>query len=213
MCTGRLDSANMSSPQEQVKLVLLGDSGVGKSSLLRRFVHDTFNEETDSTMGASYLSKVVVVPAHSVKFNIWDTAGQERYRSLAKMYYRDAMVVLLVFALSEEASFDSLRHWYKEVQENAPKNVGNSQTVIAVAGNKEDLVKVGGGLEESRIKAWTDSINAIYKRTSAKTNYGVDQLFQAVAGRLFPEDSISRVRDSVRLKEAPKVAHKKKPCC
>lgn len=203
----------MSSSPEQVKLVLLGDSGVGKSSLLRRFVHDTFNEETDSTMGASYLSKVVTVPDHCVKFNIWDTAGQERYRSLAKMYYRDAMVVLLVFALSEETSFDSLRHWYKEVQENAPKNVGKTQAVIAVAGNKEDLAKVGGGLEESRIKAWTDSINAIYKRTSAKTNYGVDQLFQAVAGRLFPEDSINCARNSVRLTEAPKTANKKKPCC
>jgi small GTP-binding protein len=203
----------MSSSQEQVKLVLLGDSGVGKSSLLRRFVHDTFNEETDSTMGASYLSKLVAVPGHSVKFNIWDTAGQERYRSLAKMYYRDAMVVLLVFALTEEDSFESLRHWYKEVQDNAPRNVGKFQTVVAVAGNKEDLAKVGGGLEESRIKAWTDSINAVYKRTSAKTNYGVDQLFQAVAGRLFPEDGINKIRDSVRLTDAPKNPNKKRPCC
>lgn len=108
----------------QVKLVLLGDSGVGKSSIVLRFVADNFKEDTDATIGASYMSKMLQIQEKAIKFNIWDTAGQERYRSLAKMYYRDAMVVLLVFALSEETSFDSLRHWYKEVQENAPKNVG-----------------------------------------------------------------------------------------
>lgn len=204
----------MSTSPEQVKLVLLGDSGVGKSSLLRRFVHDTFNEETDSTMGASYLSKVVTLSDHSVKFNIWDTAGQERYRALAKMYYRDAMVVLLVFSLTEEESFDSLKHWYKEVQDNAPKNVSKSYSVVAVAGNKEDLVKVGGTLSEDRIRGWTESINAVYKRTSAKTNYGVDQLFQAVAARLFPENTVTREQQSVRL-TGPNAGHhiKKKPCC
>ena len=125
----------MSVPPEQVKLVLLGDSGVGKSSLLQRFVNDTFEESTDSTMGASYLSKIIGNAGRSVKFNIWDTAGQERYRALAKMYYRDALVVLLVFSLTDADSFASLKHWYKEVLDNAPKNVG--QLYRSVGGRGE----------------------------------------------------------------------------
>lgn len=111
---------------EQVKVVLLGDAGVGKSSLLRRFVQDAFGDDSEPTMGAAFLSRTIRVGDKSIHFNIWDTAGQERYRALAKMYYRDALVVLLVFSLAQPESWRSLSDWYQEVIDNAPKDIGTS---------------------------------------------------------------------------------------
>jgi len=181
---------------------------VGKSSLLRRYVQDVFGDNSEPTIGAAFLSRTVKAGDKVIRFNIWDTAGQERYRALAKMYYRDALVVLLVFSLAQPQSWRSLPDWYQEVIDNAPKNIGISYLVIAVAANKEDLRT---SESDSEAVQWAETINAVYKRTSAKTNYGVEQLFQATALRLFPDQQLERsVHDSVRLEKRPK---KKRQCC
>jgi small GTP-binding protein len=106
--------------QTQVKVVLLGDSGVGKSSLLHRYVTGTFQEDKPPTLGASFMSKSVSFPDCEFKFNIWDTAGQERYKALAKMYYRDAWVAILVYALDQPASLESLEAWEVELRLHGP---------------------------------------------------------------------------------------------
>lgn len=106
------------------KVVLLGDSGVGKTSLTNRFVSDTFQQEMDSTMGATYTSKVISFGPRSVKFNIWDTAGQERYRAIAKMYYQDAQAAVLVYDITKPESFQNLKEWLRELREHGPERLG-----------------------------------------------------------------------------------------
>jgi small GTP-binding protein len=108
-----------------VKVVLLGNSGVGKSSLALRFTADAFADEHDPTLGAAFMTKTMNFNDRKVKFNIWDTAGQERYRSMARMYYQDAQAAILVYDLTSKESFTELKNWYKELRENAPPQLGN----------------------------------------------------------------------------------------
>merc|ERR1712000_233655 len=112
----------------QFKLVLLGESAVGKSSLVLRFVKDQFDDYRESTIGAAFLTQTITL-------EIWDTAGQERYKSLAPMYYRNANCAVVVYDITQSASLDKAKAWVKELQRQANENI-----IIALAGNKLDLV-------------------------------------------------------------------------
>ena len=101
--------------QVQVKVVILGNSGVGKSSIILRFVADNFKSDGEATIGASYMGKIMQFNDKSIKFNIWDTAGQERFHTLAKMYYRDADAAILVYDITNQESFDGLKRWHAEL--------------------------------------------------------------------------------------------------
>ncbi|XP_069504981.1 ras-related protein Rab-5A isoform X2 [Ambystoma mexicanum] len=118
----------------QFKLVLLGESAVGKSSLVLRFVKGQFHEFQESTIGAAFLTQTVCLDDTTVKFEIWDTAGQERYHSLAPMYYRGAQAAIVVYDITNEESFARGKNWVKELQRQASPNI-----VIALSGNKADL--------------------------------------------------------------------------
>uniref|UniRef100_A0A8D1DT85 RAB5C, member RAS onco family n=2 Tax=Sus scrofa TaxID=9823 RepID=A0A8D1DT85_PIG len=118
----------------QFKLVLLGESAVGKSSLVLRFVKGQFHEYQESTIGAAFLTQTVCLDDTTVKFEIWDTAGQERYHSLAPMYYRGAQAAIVVYDITNTDTFARAKNWVKELQRQASPNI-----VIALAGNKADL--------------------------------------------------------------------------
>ena len=165
-------------PTVQHKLVLLGDAGVGKSSLLSRFIDNEFSVEKPATLGAAFSSKEISLDCHCVKLNIWDTAGQERYRGLAKMYYRDASAAVLVFDLTQPKSFQSFPMWLQELHDNGPKNLA-----LTVAANKSDLEEIQEGLDEEASN-WAKDVGAAYFRASAKTSLGVEQLFRSLAQRL-----------------------------
>merc|ERR1712078_275313 len=111
-----------------------GDSGVGKSSIAQRYVTDTFRAHGESTIGASFMSKMIVNNGSPCKCQIWDTAGQEKYHSLAPMYYRGAAAAILVYDMTKRSSFEKLQKWVDELKER-----GNPNIVIALAGNKSDL--------------------------------------------------------------------------
>ncbi|KAM7524667.1 hypothetical protein LguiA_014569 [Lonicera macranthoides] len=117
------------------KLVLLGDVGAGKSSLVLRFVKGQFVEFQESTIGAAFFSQTLAVNDATVKFEIWDTAGQERYHSLAPMYYRGAAAAVIVYDITNQTSFDRAKKWVQELQAQ-----GNTNMVMALAGNKADLL-------------------------------------------------------------------------
>lgn len=117
------------------KLVLLGDVGTGKSSLVLRFVRGQFVEFQESTIGAAFFSQTLAVNETTVKFEIWDTAGQERYHSLAPMYYRGAGAAIIVYDITNQDSFARAKKWAQEL-----KAQGNPNMVIALAGNKADLL-------------------------------------------------------------------------
>jgi len=131
---GTANSAGGTGRLAQFKLVLLGESAVGKSSLVLRFVKGQFHEFQESTIGAAFLTQTVVLDDTTVKFEIWDTAGQERYHSLAPMYYRGAQAAIVVYDITNADTFARAKSWVRELQKQARADI-----VIALAGNKSDL--------------------------------------------------------------------------
>lgn len=162
----------------EVKVVLLGDTGVGKSSLVLRFVTNNFKPYSESTIGASFMAKMIMVDKVPIKYQIWDTAGQEKYHSLAPMYYRGAAAAIVVYDITRKSSFQTLKNWVRELKQLGPENI-----VIAIAGNKADLAP-SREVPEDDAREYADSISALYMETSAKTDTGVKELFISIAGRL-----------------------------
>ena len=177
------------------KLVLLGDTSVGKSCLVVRFSRGDFYDYQEPTIGAAFLTQAVQLPDCTVRFELWDTAGQERYRSLAPMYYRGASAAIVVFDVTNRDSFEGAKSWVKELQRRGDPNV-----VIALAGNKADIKGRAVEAEEAREYAAQQSL--IFMDTSAKTNLNVKEIFAAIARKLphnLPdrdEDIITSLDDS-----------------
>merc|ERR1712078_893924 len=165
----------------QFKLVLLGDSAVGKSSLVLRFVRGQFFEYQESTIGAAFLTQNVSLNDYTVKFEIWDTAGQERYHSLAPMYYRGAAAAVVVYDITNSDSFARAKSWVKELQRQGSPNI-----VIALAGNKCDLASKRK-VEASEASEYAKDNGLFFMETSAKTALNVEELFKAIAKKL-PKD-------------------------
>jgi Ras-related protein Rab-5C len=181
--------------------VVLGDSGVGKSSFISRFVKQTFDDYTESTPAASFLSKSLVVDGVEVKFNIWDTAGQERFHAIAKVYYRDAAAAILVYDITNAASYEGLKKWVKELR----STVG-SDIAIAVVGNKEDLVE-REAVDVVTAKRFAEVNHAAYCKSSAKTDYGIGEVFTQIVKLVKPQ----RSANATSVLEGRK--QKKKHCC
>ena len=121
------DEDNEGEDAKTIKVVILGESGVGKTSIISRFINDTFDEELVTTTGASYVSKSMKFSDKNqvLNFEIWDTAGQEKYRSLTQIFYKDASIAILVYDITNKDSFDELQnYWYEQIKESAPKNIG-----------------------------------------------------------------------------------------
>ncbi|CAN7979892.1 unnamed protein product, partial [Ixodes pacificus] len=169
-------------------LPFLQDSGVGKSSILQRFVYNTFNPSTESTIGqklfwmscyrASFMMKNMVLHDRTLKFNIWDTAGQERYRALAPMYYRGAAAAIIVYDITSQDSFAAVQTWVRELQAHGEHNIA-----LGIAGNKCDLQdyrEVSYATGES----YAQQINAVFVETSALRATNIQELFMGIASKV-----------------------------
>ncbi|PBP26335.1 mitochondrion protein [Diplocarpon rosae] len=171
----------------QFKLVLLGESAVGKSSLVLRFVKDQFDDFRESTIGAAFLTQTISLDDNTtVKFEIWDTAGQERYKSLAPMYYRNANCAVVVYDITQakwvKSSLDKAKQWVKELQRQANENI-----IIALAGNKLDLVTSQPdkrAITTADAEAYAKEAGLLFFETSAKTSENVRELFTSIAKKL-----------------------------
>eukprot|EP01084_Bolivina_argentea_P239227 402112_1 len=180
-----------------VKLVLLGDSRVGKSSVVIRFVKNEFDQYKFPTIGATFLTQSVSVGDYLVKFEIWDTAGQEKYRSLAPLYYRGASAALVVYDITNRESFDNARKWIEEVQTQEGHHV-----VVGLAGNKVDLaanrkVSISEGEEFAKQK------NFIFFETSAKNSTNIKEIFRSIAQEVPNRQQPKKKQEKVIMEPEP----------
>ncbi|KAI9167429.1 Vacuolar protein sorting-associated protein [Paramyrothecium foliicola] len=199
------DSGNAPKPSSSVKLVLLGEAAVGKSSLVLRFVNNDFQENKEPTIGAAFLTQKCNLPTRTIKFEIWDTAGQERFASLAPMYYRNAQAALVVYDLTKPTSLVKAKHWVAELQRQASPGI-----VIALVGNKLDLTSEpapagdddgddGDDSGDARkvsteeAKSYAEEESLLFFETSAKTGHNVTEVFTAIANAI-PETSLKSAR-------------------
>ena len=165
-----------------VKVVLLGESGVGKTSIISQFTKNQFNSRVETSVSANFISKVVDFPEinKSIKFDIWDTVGQEKYRSLAKIFYKDAKIIVFVFDITKRKSFEAIKDfWYNETQNNADNN-----PILAIVGNKIDLYN-NRDIDIDEGQVYADEIRAIFQTTSALSNSGISNLFNHLGKKFF----------------------------
>ena len=166
-----------------LKVVLLGESGVGKTCIINRFTSGIFDPEVGSSISAQFISKTIEFKdlKQTIKFDIWDTAGQERYKSLAKIFYKDAKVICLCYDITSKKSFVELKdYWY----EQQTKLNADGDPIFAVVANKTDLYEVQQVKDEDG-KAFAKEINGIFQATSAKSDFGINKLFENVGRRYF----------------------------
>ena len=162
---------------ETIKLVLIGESGVGKTSIISRYTNNTFDPQVLTSSSAQFLTKTKFPEYNkTIKFDIWDTAGQEKFKKKKKIFYKDAKVIILVYDITNKNSFESLKNfWYKEIMDNTISDV-----ILAIVGNKADLYE-NEQVTDDEGKAYAKEKNAIFKSTSALSNRGIDSLFTDIA--------------------------------
>ncbi|KAJ3024661.1 UNVERIFIED_CONTAM: Ras- protein Rab-6A [Siphonaria sp. JEL0065] len=171
-------SNEFANPLKKFKLVFLGEQSVGKTSLITRFMYDTFDNTYQATIGIDFLSKTMYLEDRTVRLQLWDTAGQERFRSLIPSYIRDSSVAVVVFDITNRSSFQNTNKWIDDVRAERGNDV-----IIVLVGNKTDLSdKRQVSTEEGEKKA--KEANVLFIETSAKAGYNVKALFRKIAQAL-----------------------------
>ncbi|KAH8961672.1 hypothetical protein BDL97_05G061200 [Sphagnum fallax] len=161
---------------ELIKLLLIGDSGVGKSCLLLRFSDDTFTTSFITTIGIDFKIRIIELDNRLIKLQIWDTAGQERFRTITTAYYRGAMGILLVYDVTDESSFNNIRNWIRNIELHASDNVNK-----ILVGNKADMDESKRAVPTAKGQALADEFGIKFFETSAKTNLNVENVFFTIA--------------------------------
>jgi len=201
------------------KVVLIGDSGVGKSNLLSRFTRNEFNLESKSTIGVEFATRSINVDGKTVKAQIWDTAGQERYRAITSAYYRGAVGALLVYDIAKHATYVNVTRWLKELRDHADSNI-----VIMLVGNKSDLKHLRA-VPTEEAKAFSTENGLSFIETSALDASNVESAFQTILSdiyRIVSSKSLAQDADPIKpptgdtLTVSPSVdasANKNSGCC
>jgi len=160
------------------KLVLIGDSGVGKSCLLLRFADDTYTESHISTIGVDFKIRTIQLDGKTIKLQIWDTAGQERFRTITSSYYRGAHGIIVVYDTTDSETYEHVKTWLHEIDRYASENVNK-----LLVGNKSDLTSKRQ-VETEAAKEFADSVNIPFLETSAKNATNVEDAFMTMAGEI-----------------------------
>ncbi|CAB1439211.1 unnamed protein product [Pleuronectes platessa] len=161
------------------KVVLIGDSGVGKSNLLSRFTRNEFSLESKSTIGVEFATRSIQVEGKTIKAQIWDTAGQERYRAITSAYYRGAVGALLVYDIAKHLTYENAERWLKELQDHADSNI-----VIMLVGNKSDLRHLRA-VPTDEAKSLAEKHGLSFLETSALDSSNVELAFQTILTAIY----------------------------
>ena len=166
----------------EIKVCLLGDVSVGKTSIASRYCKNTFSDLYINTIGGAYQQQSVTLNnGTKIRLHIWDTSGQDRFRSMTNLYYQDAQVAILTYDVTNEESLESLNYWLEQL--NNKVEVDNM--ILCLAGNKIDVEASKKVISTSKGKAFAEENNMIFFETSAKTGAGIKELFQAIAVKAY----------------------------
>eukprot|EP00026_Physarum_polycephalum_P017277 Phypoly_transcript_18448.p1 GENE.Phypoly_transcript_18448~~Phypoly_transcript_18448.p1 ORF type:complete len:240 (-),score=38.18 Phypoly_transcript_18448:45-665(-) len=160
------------------KLLLIGDSGVGKSCLLLRFADDTYTESYISTIGVDFKIRTITLEQKVIKLQIWDTAGQERFRTITSSYYRGAHGIIVVYDVTDQVSFNNVKQWMQEIQRYACDSACR-----LLVGNKSDLIEKKM-VDTGTAKEYAESMGIQFLETSAKNSTNVEQAFMTMAAEI-----------------------------
>jgi small GTP-binding protein len=174
----------------EVKLVLVGNTNVGKTSIVKTAITGSFCGDSSPTLGASYSTKSFQIDARVIRLQIWDTAGQEKYRGMAPMYYHNANIALIVYSIAERETFEAVDSWLKSLKDNAGRGI-----ILFLVGNKTDIgdqrqVSAEEGAEKAQ------SAGAEFAEVSAKTGFGIGDLFASLPQRWLEQQSMRRFPDT-----------------
>ena len=211
----------MTDESDVTKVVIVGESGVGKTCIIERFCENTFTQATVSTIGAANASAKVTVGDTTLDLDIWDTAGQELYRSLNKIFYKNAKIAILVYDITKKTSFEEMKnYWFEQI-----KKVNGDDAVIGIAGNKCDLYDKEE-VSEDEAKEFANQNDCVFQLTSAFSGSGVKELFQLLGEKLIQknggpipvedEDNNSKKKKekgNIKLKEQEQKTEEHSKCC
>lgn len=191
------------------KLLLIGDSGVGKSCLLLRFADDTYTESYISTIGVDFKIRTIDLDGKTIKLQIWDTAGQERFRTITSSYYRGAHGIIVVYDVTDFESFNNVKSWLHEIDRYACENVNK-----LLVGNKCDL-ESSRKVTTEQAKEFAESLGIQFLETSAKNSTNVENAFQQMAHQIKQRMKSQPVDNKVPRKnlKGTKLESSSKPCC
>ena len=199
---------------KHVKIVLIGECGVGKTSIISSYVKNEFSDEVESSLTASFATKDtdLILDDKTIQFDIWDTAGQELFRAVNKIFYSDANIVILVYDVTNKKSFLELKnYWYDQILNKGEKNI-----IFGIAGNKSDLM-LNEEINEEEVRKWANEINAIFYLTSAKNKNGIEELFNELGKKYINKEfqnnlKILGEKNVVKISDENLIPKKKK-CC
>ena len=202
-----------------LKILLIGDSTVGKSSILRKFIDNKFEETSTSTIGVDFRFKIINKKEKKINLRIWDPSGQERYRSLTQNYYRNANGIIFIFDLTNYTTFENIQNWLTE------SKMCESQAKYLLVGNKVDLEeKKDKNLTKEIIETFAEKNNMKYYEISAKTGINIDKIFKKMVDLILVDKSEKEIKEkyiddyeindgSFIICDASEKPIKKKKCC
>ena len=202
----------MEKPKEEerhVKIILLGESGVGKTSIINRYINNEFSLDTTSTYGSAFTTKIILKDNVKYYVNVWDTSGQERYHSITSLFIKGSNIVILVYSIDSKSSFDGLDLWYNLLKEKLEED----KYILAIVGSKMDLID-NEVIPEEEARKYAKNKNAIFKLVSAKEDLnGINKLFELLLNELISGKKYEVRGESIAIPRPIIIKNQKKECC